>query len=77
MYDQSVFGIPRQDFSKLPCKKCRLKTEHVKVAFPNGTIRYVCLRCGKSITEMEINFEFTKEEMLLLSEDDRAPAGVA
>ena len=77
MYDQSVFGIPRKDFSKLPCKRCRLKTEHVKVSLRNATIRYVCLRCGKSLSEMEINFEFTKEEMLLLTEDDRVPVGVA
>lgn len=77
MYDQSVFGIPRHDFSKLPCKKCRLKTEHVKVSLRNGTIRYVCLRCGKSLSEIEVDFEFTKEELISLSEDDRAPAGVA
>ncbi len=77
MYDQSVFGIPRRDFLKLPCKRCKLKTEHVKVSIRNGTVRYVCLRCGRSLSQMELDFEFTKEELLTLSEDDRAPVGVA
>jgi hypothetical protein len=54
-----------------------LRTEHVKVSLRNGTIRYVCLRCGKSLTQMEVNFEFTKEEMLLLPTDDSQPIGVA
>ncbi|HZW55352.1 MAG TPA: hypothetical protein VFF30_03605, partial [Nitrososphaerales archaeon] len=68
--------IPRRDFPKLPCRKCKLRTEHVKVTAPDGRVLFVCMRCHASRTEKEVASDFTKEEMLELSEDDRVPVGV-
>ncbi len=53
-----------------------MRTEHVKVTAPDGRVLFVCMRCHASRTEKEVASDFTKEEMLELSEDDRVPVGV-
>ncbi len=72
-------AVPRRDFAKLPCKRCKLRTEHVRVAaaLSDGAYLYICLRCRTSRSEKEVASDFMKEEMLGLPEDDREPAGVA
>jgi hypothetical protein len=77
MYDQSVYRNPLQDFSKLPCKKCKLKTAHVKVSFPSRDTRYVWLRCRASRTQIEIAHDFTIDELLDLPTDGGVLVGVA
>jgi hypothetical protein len=76
MYDEFLFGIPRHVYSKLPCKKCKLRTEHVKVSLPSGVIRYICLRCRTARTEIEVAHAFTLDELLDLRSDDSIPVGV-
>ena len=72
-----MFAVARRDFSKLPCKICKLRTEHVKVVLPDASFVYTCLRCRTSRKEEEVAADFMKEEFLGLPEDNRAPVGVA